>query len=56
MRKIRSISISSEIDELLETDSQKRGLTVSANLSRILFEYFTNNKKVSLKKLPLIQK
>ena len=56
MKKIRSISISSEIDELLEEDSKIRGLTVSANLSRILFEYYTNNQKSIGKKLPIIQK
>ena len=45
MKKIRSISISNEIDELLEEDSKMRGLTVSANLSRILFDYFKNEPK-----------
>ena len=45
MKKIRSISISNEMDELLEEDSKMRGLTVSANLSRILFDYFQNQPK-----------
>ena len=56
MKKIRSISISSEIDELLEEDSKMRGLTISANLSRILFEHLSENKKVIGKKLSIIQK
>jgi|TARA_Y100000004_G_C8646537_1_gene299274 hypothetical protein len=56
MKKIRSISISNEIDELLEKDSKMRGLTVSANLSRILFEHLSNNKKTIGKKLGIIQK
>ena len=55
MKKIRSISISNEIDDMLEQDSKMRGLTVSANLSRILFEHLSN-KKVIGKKLGIIQK
>tara|TARA_Y100000004_G_scaffold177192_1_gene218535 strand:- start:83 stop:262 length:180 start_codon:yes stop_codon:yes gene_type:complete len=39
-KKIRSISISSSIDDKLIEDSRGRGLTISANLSRILYEYF----------------
>ena len=39
-KKIRSISISETIDEKLIEDSKYRGLTISANLSRILYEYF----------------
>ena len=39
-KKIRSISISENIDEQLIEDSRYRGLTISANLARILFEYF----------------
>ena len=42
-KKIRSISISDKIDEQLIKDSNFRGLTVSANLTRILHEYFQNN-------------
>ncbi len=41
-KKIRSISISDVIDEQLIEDSKYRGLTISANLSRILYEYFQN--------------
>ena len=39
-KKIRSISISEIIDSKLRDDSKSRGLTISANLSRILFDYF----------------
>tara|TARA_Y100000401_G_C8240725_1_gene182875 strand:+ start:472 stop:645 length:174 start_codon:yes stop_codon:yes gene_type:complete len=39
-KKIRSISISESIDEQLIEDSRYRGLTISANLTRILYEYF----------------
>ena len=43
-KKIRSISISYGIDEKLILDSKSRGLTISANVTRILFDYF--NKEV----------
>ena len=39
-KKIRSISISHGIDEKLIVDSKSRGLTISANVSRILYDYF----------------
>ncbi len=44
-KKIRSISISYGIDEKLIVDSKSRGLTISANISRILFDYFRNEPK-----------
>ena len=44
-KKIRSISISYGIDEKLILDSKSRGLTISANISRILFNYFRNEPK-----------
>ena len=44
-KKIRSISISHGIDEKLIVDSKSRGLTISANISRILFDYFKNEPK-----------
>ena len=44
-KKIRSISISHGIDEKLIVDSKSRGLTISANISRILFDYFRNEPK-----------
>tara|TARA_R100001377_G_C3185747_1_gene108478 strand:+ start:1222 stop:1392 length:171 start_codon:yes stop_codon:yes gene_type:complete len=56
MKKIRSISLSSEIDEMLEQDSKKRGLNVSANLTRILYDYLINNPIHQGDKLPIIQK
>jgi len=42
-KKIRSISISENIDEKLILDSKSRGLTISANISRILYDYFKDN-------------
>ena len=44
-KKIRSISISEIIDSKLIDDSKLRGLTISANISRILFDYFQNQPK-----------
>ena len=44
-KKIRSISISYGIDEKLILDSKSRGLTISANISRILFDSFKNQPK-----------
>ena len=44
-KKIRSISISHGIDEKLIVDSKSRGLSLSANISRILFDYFRNEPK-----------
>ena len=44
-KKIRTISISYGIDEKLIVDSKSRGLTISANISRILFDYFKNQPK-----------
>ena len=42
-KKIRSISIAEQIDRQLLHDSDFRGLTVSANITRILHQYFTDN-------------
>ena len=44
-KKIRSISISHGIDEKLIVDSKSRGLTISANVSRILYDYFRDAPK-----------
>ena len=44
-KKIRSISISEVIDNKLIDDSKSRGLTISANITRILFDYFKNQPK-----------
>ena len=42
-KKIRSISISENIDNKLIENSRTWGLTISANISRILHEYFQQN-------------
>ena len=52
-KKIRSISISEVIDNKLIDDSKSRGLTISANLSRILFDYFKDTPKNTDKILKL---
>tara|TARA_Y100001970_G_scaffold287442_1_gene412110 strand:- start:1001 stop:1183 length:183 start_codon:yes stop_codon:yes gene_type:complete len=44
-KKIRSISIAEKIDEQLQEDSDYRGLTISANVSRILYDYFAEQTK-----------
>ena len=43
-KKIRSISICKKIDQKLENDSNDRGLTISANITRILHDYFEGEK------------
>ena len=45
-KKIRSISISDNIDNQLMDDSKIRGLTISANISRILYDYFQQNGNI----------
>jgi len=50
-KKIRSLSLSSNIDKKLEEDSRYRGLTISANVSRILYDYFIENENVIPKKV-----
>tara|TARA_Y100000590_G_scaffold220005_1_gene249079 strand:+ start:1018 stop:1200 length:183 start_codon:yes stop_codon:yes gene_type:complete len=45
-KKIRSVSLSENIDNQLIKDSDNRGLTISANVSRILYEYFISNDKI----------
>ena len=53
-KKIRSISIAETLDKKLQEDSNYRGLTVSANITRILYEYFQNNlmdKKLNILKV-----
>lgn len=49
-KKIRSISIAEKIDEKLQEDSNYRGLTISANVSRILYDYFENETKKTINK------
>tara|TARA_R100000008_G_C3474483_1_gene110662 strand:+ start:219 stop:404 length:186 start_codon:yes stop_codon:yes gene_type:complete len=57
---IRSISLSEDLDMQLKRDSETRGLTVSANLARILFEHFqqagVQQKRGSLNLLSTSQK
>ncbi len=43
-KKIRSISLTNKIDNELIEDSRYRGLTISANVTRILYDYFQNNQ------------
>ncbi len=52
-KRIRSISISDMIDEQLIEDSKYRGLTISANITRILYDYFqtTPNKNSNILKV-----
>ena len=45
-KKIRSISISENIDDQLIENSKIWGLTISANISRILYEYFQQNGNI----------
>ena len=56
-KKIRSISIAESIDEKLQQDSNYRGLTISANITRILYDYFQNERQIisNGKKLPIIK-
>ncbi len=55
-KKIRSISIAEKIDQKLKNDSNYRGLTISANISRILHEYFESLPIKNGVKLPVKQK
>ena len=51
MKKIiRSISIMESLDKNLKEDSEIRGLTVSANVSRILYEYLQGNSSKYISK------
>jgi hypothetical protein len=52
-KKIRSISIAKKIDEKLREDSDYRGLTISANLTRILYDYFEDLPQKNGIKLPV---
>ena len=52
-KKIRSISIAPKIDEKLQEDSNYRGLTISANITRILHDYFEDLPKKDGLKLPV---
>ena len=48
-KKIRSISISENMDKQLKDDSNYRWLTISANLTRILYDYFQNENIKNIK-------
>ena len=52
-KKIRSISIAETMDKKLQKDSNYRGLTISANLSRILYDYFEGQNYNNEIKLPV---
>ena len=45
-KKIRSISISENIDNQLIENSRNWGMTISANVTRILNEYFQQNGNI----------
>ena len=49
-KTIRSISIMESLDNDLKEDSEIRGLTISANVSRILYEHFQMNSIELIKK------
>ena len=55
-KKIRSISIAETLDKKLQEDSDYRGLNISANISRILYEYFETLPKERGIRLSSIQK
>ena len=48
-KKIRSISIAEKMDEKIQQDSNYRGLTISANITRILYDYFEDEDRKSIK-------
>jgi hypothetical protein len=52
-KKIRSISLSKNMDNQLKEDSEDRGLTISANVSRILYDYFQDSNHKTPKKVLL---
>ena len=49
-RKIRSISIAESIDSEIIKDSEIRGLNISSNISRILYDYIKKNSIFKTKK------
>lgn len=55
-KKIRSISIAEKMDIKLKDDSEYRGLTISANISRILYEYFQDQPQRTHKVLEVKKK
>ena len=49
-KKIRSISLERFIDEKLYGDSRARGMSVSANITRILYDYFNQQGLLTVNK------
>ncbi len=49
-KKIRSISLERFIDEKLYQDSRARGMSVSANITRILYDYFNQQGLLTVNK------
>ena len=51
-----TISISEKMDDKLQEDSNYRGLTISANISRILYDYFEDKPIKNGLKLPVVKR
>ena len=49
-KKIRSISLERFMDEKLYQDSRARGMSVSANITRILYDYFNQQGLLTVNK------
>lgn len=49
-KKIRSISLERFIDKKLYQDSKARGMSVSANITRILYDYFNQQGLLNINK------
>lgn len=49
-KKIRSISLEHFMDEKLCQDSRSRGMSVSANITRILYDYFNQQGLLNVNK------
>ena len=49
-KKIRSISLERFMDEKLYQDSRARGMSVSANITRILYDYFNEQGLLTVNK------
>ena len=50
IKKIRSISLERFMDEKLYQDSRARGMSVSANITRILYDYFNEQGLLTVNK------
>jgi len=49
-KKIRSISLENFVDDKLLQDSKEKGMSVSANVAQILYEYFRTKDQRNIKK------